>query len=87
MYRIHPQVTDGELNDLFVAAWTNHKERQFRSILERRLACIAAYDGWGFVGVVNVAWDGGIHGFLLDTTVHPDYQGHGIGVNCANERP
>jgi GNAT superfamily N-acetyltransferase len=74
-----PQVTARELNDLFAAAWTNHKESQFRSILEHSLAYIGAYDGGRLVGFVNVAWDGGIHGFLLDTTVHTDYQGHGIG--------
>jgi ribosomal protein S18 acetylase RimI-like enzyme len=32
------------------------------------------------VGFVNVAWDGGIHGFILDTTVHSDYQHRGIGT-------
>jgi GNAT superfamily N-acetyltransferase len=32
------------------------------------------------VGFVNVAWDGGVHAFLLDTTVHPEYRRHGIGV-------
>lgn len=26
------------------------------------------------------AWDGGIHAFLLDTTTHPDYQRHGVGL-------
>ncbi len=27
-----------------------------------------------------MAWDGGIHGFVLDTTVHCDYQRRGIGT-------
>ena len=31
------------------------------------------------MGFVNVAWDGGIHAFMLDTTVHPAYQRQGIG--------
>ena len=31
------------------------------------------------VGFVHLAWDGGSHAFVLDTTVHPAHQGHGIG--------
>ena len=30
------------------------------------------------VGYVNVAWDGGVHAFLLDTTVDPAFQRRGI---------
>jgi GNAT superfamily N-acetyltransferase len=30
------------------------------------------------IGFVNVAWDGGAHAFLLDTTVHPDFRRRGI---------
>jgi GNAT superfamily N-acetyltransferase len=37
------------------------------------------------MGFVNVAWDGGIHTFLLDTTVHPNYQRQGIGVHLVQE--
>ena len=32
------------------------------------------------VGFVNVVWDGGVHAFLLDTCVHPERQGEGVGV-------
>lgn len=35
--------------------------------------------GRGLVGFVNVAWDGGVHGFILDTTVHPRLRRRGIG--------
>lgn len=31
------------------------------------------------VGFVNVCWDGGVHGFLLDTMVHPDHRRRGLG--------
>ena len=27
-----------------------------------------------------MAWDGGIHGFILDTTVHREFQRRGIGA-------
>lgn len=33
------------------------------------------------IGFVNVAWDGGVHAFVLDTMVLPDYQRQGI-ANC-----
>jgi GNAT superfamily N-acetyltransferase len=42
------------------------------------LAHVGAYDGERLVGFVNVAWDGGVHAFLLDTTVHPEFQRQGI---------
>jgi GNAT superfamily N-acetyltransferase len=28
---------------------------------------------------VHAVWDGGTHAFILDTAVHPDFQGLGIG--------
>ncbi|RYE78152.1 MAG: N-acetyltransferase, partial [Myxococcales bacterium] len=37
-----------------------------------------AYSEDRLVGYVNVAWDGGVHAFLLDTTVDPDFQRRGI---------
>jgi GNAT superfamily N-acetyltransferase len=30
------------------------------------------------IGFVNVAWDGGVHAFLLDPMVHPDFRRRGI---------
>ena len=48
-------------------------------MLSRSLAHISAYDGTTLIGFVNVATDGGVHAFLLDTSVHPDFQHRGIG--------
>jgi GNAT superfamily N-acetyltransferase len=82
VYRVNPTVTNESLNELFGAAWPEHSCRDFRPILERSLAYICAYDAnHHLVGFVNVAWDGGIHAFLLDTTVHPDWRRRGIGRN------
>lgn len=39
--------------------------------------------GSALVGFVNVAWDGGDHAFLLDTTVRPDLRRAGIGTELA----
>lgn len=30
------------------------------------------------IGFVNVAWDGGLHAFILDTMVSPAFQRHGV---------
>lgn len=78
-YRIAPDVTDSELNQLFASAWTNHADRKFESELSHSLTYICAYDGPRIVGFANVAWDGGLHAFLLDVTVQADYQRRGIG--------
>lgn len=67
-----------ELNALFSAAWGSPHSRDFTAILSRSLAHIGAYQEGRLVGFVNVAWDGGIHAFLLDTSVHPDMQRQGI---------
>ena len=48
-------------------------------MLERSFTWVCAVDAQQMVGFVNVAWDGGAHLFMLDTTVHPDHQRAGIG--------
>ena len=72
-------VTNAELNDLFAASWHEHPWRDFHPELDRSLAYVCAYDGERLVGFVKLAWDGGIHTFLLDATVHPDLRRRGIG--------
>jgi len=78
-YRISPAITNDALNALFAAAWPNHAWSDFAPVLSRSLAYVCAYRQDRLIGFVNLAWDGGIHAFLLDTTVHPDFQRHGIG--------
>lgn len=79
-FRISPPMTNDALNALFVTAWENHTSSDFTPILSRSLLYVCAYDENRLIGFVNLAWDGGIHAFLLDTTVHSDYQRQGIGV-------
>ena len=79
IYRISPPVNNAELNALFAAAWPNHTPRDFAPVLAHSLAYVCAWRGDALVGFVNVAWDGGIHAFLLDTTVHPAQGRQGIG--------
>jgi len=76
----NPPVTDAELNALFAAAWPAHGPREFQAILHHSLAYLCAMRAGRLVGFVNLAWDGGGHAFLLDPTVHPDFQRRGIGT-------
>ncbi len=79
-YRIGPPVTNDEMNALFSVSWSDHESRDFIPLLERSLGYVCAYEGDRLIGFVNVAWDGGVHGFLLDTTVHPELRRRGIGT-------
>lgn len=68
----------GELDALWVAAWGGTAGEYGAKVLPRSLCHVGAYAGDRLVGFVNVAWDGGIHAFLLDTCVHPEFRRQGI---------
>jgi ribosomal protein S18 acetylase RimI-like enzyme len=78
-YDLDSPLSNEALNALFAAAWPGHQPRAFGSLLAHSLVTVAAHAGSRLIGFVHVAWDGGIHGFLLDPTVHPDYRRRGIG--------
>ena len=59
-------------------AWGAPPPSDYGAVLARSLAYVVARDGDRLVGFVNVAWDGGIHAFILDTAVDPDYRRRGI---------
>ncbi|WP_329457190.1 GNAT family N-acetyltransferase [Streptomyces sp. NBC_01497] len=44
------------------------------------LGWVCAWDEGGLVGFVNVAWDGGVHAFVLDTVVARRLRTRGIGA-------
>ncbi|MER5866982.1 GNAT family N-acetyltransferase [Kitasatospora sp. NPDC002040] len=77
---IRPALTDAELNELFAAAWPEHRPTAFAPLLTRSLLWVGAHRGSRLIGYVNVVGDGGAHAFILDTTVHPDEQRLGLGV-------
>ena len=78
-YLISPPATSQDLNTLFINAWADFQPRDFTPVLNRSLGYVCAYRDDRLVGFVNVAWDGGQHAFLLDTTVHENMQHQGIG--------
>lgn len=79
-YRINPTVTNVELDQLYLASWPNHQPPyDFRPELEHALVYACAYHGDRLIGFVRLAWDGSVHAFLLEPTVHPDFRRRGIG--------
>lgn len=85
-YEVKPELSDREIKPLFKAAWPGEGDGSYEPVLARSLTYVGAYAEERLIGFVNVAWDGGIHAFLLDTTVHPDYRRCGVGlelVGCA----
>jgi GNAT superfamily N-acetyltransferase len=78
--KISPPISNESLNTLFAAVWQNHQTTDFQPILRRSLLYLCGYMADELVAYVNLAWDGGIHAFLLDTTVHPNVQRQGIGL-------
>ncbi|CAN3979469.1 GNAT family N-acetyltransferase [Kitasatospora purpeofusca] len=77
---VRPELTDAELDELFHASWPEHRATSFAPVLARSLTWIAARRGDRLVGFVNVVGDGGVHAFVLDTTVHPDERRRGLGM-------
>ena len=74
-----PDLSNDVINELFFNAWENHQWKDFMPILDKSLVYIGAFSATKLIGFVNIAWDGGSHAFLLDTTVHMDWQRRGIG--------
>ncbi|MGP9538002.1 GNAT family N-acetyltransferase [Brachybacterium sp. AOP43-C2-M15] len=74
-------VTDDELSTLHAAAFGHEYELEaWNERLERHsLGWVTARRGEALIGFCNIITDGGRHAFLLDTAVHPERQGTGIG--------
>jgi hypothetical protein len=76
-YRVSPAITNDALNALFASACPDNVWSDFEPVLSRSLAYVCAYQQDRLIGFVNLAWDGGMHAFLLDTTVHPSFDAMG----------
>ncbi|MBW6425236.1 GNAT family N-acetyltransferase [Rhizobium sp. XQZ8] len=82
---IDPFPSADDLNKLWLEAWSTPPSHDFQNILSRSLAHIGAYVDQGLVGFVNVAWDGGVHAFILDTGVSPRLRRQGIATRMIQE--
>jgi ribosomal protein S18 acetylase RimI-like enzyme len=77
-YAVREPVELATLQGLFRDSWESGEKQDYDRVLERSFTWLTAHDGADLVGFVNVAWDGGVHLFLLDTTVAPSHRGRGI---------
>ena len=77
--RVDPWPGEDALRDLIRAGWGEGGSGHAQ-VLKRSLCHVCAFDGERLVGFVYLAWDGGVHAFVLDPTVHPDYRRLGIGT-------
>lgn len=80
-----PALTNELLNRLFESAWPSYGTRDFARVLDRSTVYIGAFCGDRLVGFVNIAWDGGLHGFVIDPFVHPEFRRQGIGSRMLRE--
>jgi GNAT superfamily N-acetyltransferase len=83
LYRVSPEVSLPDLVELFAVSWPDghaSDDGDYDRVLGRSLLYVCAYYEKRLIGFVNVAWDGGIHGFILDTTVHPAWRHRGVGT-------
>jgi GNAT superfamily N-acetyltransferase len=71
-----------EVNTLHAEGFTHRllDDDWWAQVNRHSLGWVCARDGADLVGFVNVAWDGAIHAFLLDTLVAGPARRHGVGA-------
>jgi GNAT superfamily N-acetyltransferase len=69
-----------ELNELRGTAWPGVQTGDWTPMFARAFGWVSARHGDQLVGFVRLLWDGDVHVFLLDATVHRDFQHQGIGT-------
>jgi GNAT superfamily N-acetyltransferase len=87
VYRVRPDISN-EQQDRLHAEGFDHPVLGYDWALQLEqysLTWIGAFRGDRLVGFVNVAWDGGVHAFLLDTAVAVPYRHRGIGTRLVRE--
>ena len=73
---------NAEVNELHAEAFGHRVlEDDWRAqVQQHSLGWVCARDGVRLVGFANVAWDGGVHAFVLDTMVRAGDARQGIGT-------
>ena len=75
---VDPAIGSDAFDALWESAWGGPAGDYLERVLPHSLAYLGAFDGDRLVGFVNIAWDGGVHAFLLDTCVHTGFRQRGI---------
>ncbi|WP_405513144.1 GNAT family N-acetyltransferase [Streptomyces canus] len=81
-YEWRGDVDNSALNKLHADGFDHPVGRtDWRARLQRHsLGWVCAWEGDRLVGFVNVAWDGGVHAFVLDTVVAQRVRSNGVGA-------
>lgn len=87
VFRVRPKIDSAELNVLHAGGFGHPVfEWDWTPQLEKySLTWIGAFRRQRLVGFVNLAWDGGVHAFLLDTVVDARLRRRGIGTRLVRE--
>jgi GNAT superfamily N-acetyltransferase len=87
LFRVRPKIDNKEWDRLHAEGFEHHVfGYDWASQIEQHsLTWIGAYRRDRLVGFVNVAWDGGVHAFLLDTAVALEHRHRGIGTRLVRE--
>jgi len=81
IYEWRGSFTSSEAGALHKEAFGGGGGADWRAQVERHsLGWVCARDGGDLAGFVNVAWDGGVHAFILDTMVAAGTRRRGIGT-------
>ena len=84
-YEVNGVIDEEQLNALFGDAWPRHRRTHFAPILDSSLLYVMAYSEERLVGFARVEGCGGVRGFVVGPTVHPDFHRQGIGTALLNE--
>lgn len=81
VYEWRGRFDNAEVNALHAEAFEHQPldDDWHGQVHEHSLGWVCARCDEPLVGFVNVAWDGGVHAFILDTIVSADSRGQGIG--------
>ena len=86
VFAVRPEIDNAQLNRLHAEGFEHHvTDHDWQPQLRHSLLWVGAFDGDRLIGFVNVAWDGGVHAFLLDTAVEVAYRRRGIGTRLVGE--
>lgn len=77
-FRADPFPSNAEFDVLWERACGAAPSVPMDAVIARSLGHVGAYADDRLIGFVNVAWDGGVHAFILDTCVDPDFRRRGI---------
>lgn len=90
-YRWRSEFSNEAVNRLHAQAFGHRllQDNWWAQVNRHSLGWVCAYTGQELVGFVNVAWDGAVHAFILDTMVAANYQRQGVAAEmlaiCARE--